>query len=115
MKNSSLVHYACVLNEISHRNLGEGNRPEGMGDEAKIFFVAVEDFIAQEQQRQQEQILISGGIFMEYDAVINQMLLWCHDWEIPQDNPLYAALAEAAQAEVDRRVQYLAERASQGY
>lgn len=125
VENSSLSHYACVLNEISSRNQPEGDRPEGIGSEAKDFFIAVERFFDQEQQRQQlqeqqgqrpqEQIRISGGIFMEYDTVINQMLLWCYDWGIPRDNPLYTALADAAQVEVDRRAQHLDSRAQAGH
>lgn len=117
VENSSLSHYACVLNEISSRHQSEEGRPEGMGSEAKDFFIAVERFFDQEQQGQQlqEQIRISGGIFMEYDTVINQMLLWCYDWGIPQDNPLYTALAAAAQAEVDIRARHLASRAQAGH
>lgn len=57
---------------------------------------------------QQPDVSINSSIYMEYDTTINQMLLWCYDWEIPRDNPIYRELAVAAQVETDRRNQALA-------
>ncbi len=64
-----------------------------------------------QQQPQQDNFKIDGTIFMEYDTTINQMLLWCYDWEIPRDNPVYRGLADAAQVEVDRRTRELTDAA----
>ena len=39
--------------------------------------------------------LISQGMaseLVEYDTVINQMALWCHLWDVPENEPAYAEL-----------------------
>lgn len=59
--------------------------------------------LQQPAQPQQPDFKIDSSIFMEYDTTINQMLLWCYDWEIPQDNPVYRELAAAAKTETLRR------------
>lgn len=65
--------------------------------------------LQQPAQPQQPNFRIDSSIFMEYDTTINQMLLWCYDWEIPQDNPVYRELAAAAKTETLRRNRELAQ------
>lgn len=77
------------------------NKPEaGISVEAADFYNGIEDYLIKSQNSEDS---IHGSIFMEYDATINQMLLWCYNWGIRPENPLYSGLAEAAQREVDRR------------
>ncbi len=75
---------------------------EKLQDDKKDLFMDIENRCI-ERAGGLEGFKVYGSVFMEYDTTINQMLLWCHDWNIPQDNPLYTALAEAAQIEVRRR------------
>ncbi|GGK10096.1 hypothetical protein GCM10010123_45040 [Pilimelia anulata] len=45
----------------------------------------------------------SGGLLVEYDTVINQMLVWLHRWGIPPAHPLYARLLQEGQRELTAR------------
>lgn len=45
----------------------------------------------------------ASGTLVEYDTVLNQMLIYLHMWQISQDNPFYVRLRAAAQAAFDRR------------
>ncbi|KIF67429.1 hypothetical protein HY68_00400, partial [Streptomyces sp. AcH 505] len=45
----------------------------------------------------------ASGTLVEYDTVLNQMLIYLHMWQTSQDNPFYVRLREAAQAAYDRR------------
>lgn len=45
----------------------------------------------------------ASGTLVEYDTVLNQMLIYLHMWQISQDNPFYVRLRAAAQAAYDRR------------
>ncbi|NJQ13587.1 hypothetical protein HCN52_01150 [Streptomyces bohaiensis] len=47
----------------------------------------------------------ASGALVEYDTVLNQMLVYLHRWGISQDNPFYVRLRAAAQAASDRRNQ----------
>jgi len=89
--------YALNINDI-----GDRDPRQKLQDDKKDLFMDMERMFSKRAKRS-EGYKVYGSVFMEYDATINQMLLWCHDWNIPQDNPLYAALAEAAQIEVTRR------------
>jgi hypothetical protein len=40
---------------------------------------------------------------IEFDTVINQMMIYMHLWEIPQDDAFYAKLTEIAQEAYDYR------------
>lgn len=91
--------YATAQSEIAADKPGAG-----ISAEAAAFYNEIENFLLESQDQGQEpEVSIHGSIFMEYDATINQMLLWCYNWGIRSNNPLYRGLAEAAQHEVDRR------------
>ncbi|MGP3751154.1 hypothetical protein [Streptomyces sp. IBSNAI001] len=45
----------------------------------------------------------ASGTLVEYDTVLNQMLIYLHMWRTSQDNPFYVLLRKAAQAAFDRR------------
>ncbi|MFH8493792.1 hypothetical protein [Streptomyces coeruleorubidus] len=45
----------------------------------------------------------ASGALVEYDTVLNQMLIYLHMWRTSQDNPFYVRLREAAQGAYDRR------------
>lgn len=45
----------------------------------------------------------ASGTLVEYDTVLNQMLIYLHMWQTSQDNPFYVRLRTAAQAAYDRR------------
>ncbi|MFC9120815.1 hypothetical protein ACFTXO_13590 [Streptomyces sp. NPDC057067] len=45
----------------------------------------------------------ASGTLVEYDTVLNQMLIYLHMWRTDQDNPFYVLLRKAAQAAFDRR------------
>jgi hypothetical protein len=45
----------------------------------------------------------ASGTLVEYDTVLNQMLIYLHMWQISQDNPFYVRLRAVAQAAYDRR------------
>ncbi|WP_369260801.1 hypothetical protein [Streptomyces sp. R35] len=45
----------------------------------------------------------ASGTLVEYDTVLNQMLIYLHMWQTSQDNPFYVRLRAAAQAAYDRR------------
>ncbi|RPK90717.1 MULTISPECIES: hypothetical protein [Streptomyces] len=47
----------------------------------------------------------ASGTLIEYDTVINQMLVYLHQWEIRRDHPFYVRLLAAARAAFDRRSQ----------
>lgn len=62
------------------------------------------DFKKSKQQNNVKDLFaINSTIFVEYDAVINQMLMWCYGWGIPKNNPVVIALSQMVQKEVDRR------------
>ncbi|MFE0422432.1 hypothetical protein, partial [Streptomyces sp. NPDC058953] len=44
-----------------------------------------------------------SGTLVEYDTVLNQMLVYLHQWDISEDNPFYVRLKEAAEVAYDRR------------
>ncbi|MEW2119942.1 hypothetical protein AB0945_33120 [Streptomyces sp. NPDC005474] len=45
----------------------------------------------------------ASGTLVEYDTVLNQMLIYLHMWHTSQDNPFYVLLRAAAQAAYGRR------------
>lgn len=45
----------------------------------------------------------ASGALVEYDTVLNQMLIYMHMWKISPDNPFYVRLRTAAQAAYERR------------
>ncbi|MFE7987940.1 lonely Cys domain-containing protein [Streptomyces shenzhenensis] len=45
----------------------------------------------------------ASGTLVEYDTVLNQMLIYLHMWQISQNNPFYVRLRAAAQAAYERR------------
>ncbi|MFG2536992.1 hypothetical protein ACGFU4_17245 [Streptomyces sp. NPDC048511] len=45
----------------------------------------------------------ASGTLVEYDTVLNQMLIYLHMWQTSQDNPFYVRLRAAAQAAYARR------------
>ncbi|MFB6988073.1 hypothetical protein ACFC0C_13720 [Streptomyces sp. NPDC056178] len=45
----------------------------------------------------------ASGALVEYDTVLNQMLIYLHMWQTSQDNPFYVRLRAAARAAYDRR------------
>ncbi|MFE4798473.1 hypothetical protein ACFRFL_26185 [Streptomyces sp. NPDC056708] len=45
----------------------------------------------------------ASGTLVEYDTVLNQMLIYLHMWQTSQDNPFYVRLRAVAQAAYDRR------------
>lgn len=45
----------------------------------------------------------ASGTLVEYDTVLNQMLIYLHMWQTSQDNPFYVRLRAAARAAYDRR------------
>ena len=45
----------------------------------------------------------ASGTLVEYDTVINQMLIYLHMWETSQDNAFYVRLRAAAQVAYNRR------------
>ncbi|MEE1805197.1 DUF4157 domain-containing protein [Streptomyces sp. BE133] len=45
----------------------------------------------------------ASGTLVEYDTVLNQMLIYLHMWQIDQHNPFYVRLRAVAQAAYDRR------------
>ncbi|MGW4734918.1 hypothetical protein ACWEQC_38155 [Streptomyces shenzhenensis] len=45
----------------------------------------------------------ASGTLVEYDTVLNQMLIYLHMWQTSQNNPFYARLRAAAQAAYERR------------
>ncbi|MGW2024038.1 hypothetical protein [Streptomyces decoyicus] len=45
----------------------------------------------------------ASGALVEYDTVLNQMLVYLHMWQTSQDNPFYVRLRAAAQAAYNRR------------
>ncbi|MEU3598523.1 hypothetical protein ABZ714_07285 [Streptomyces sp. NPDC006798] len=45
----------------------------------------------------------ASGTLVEYDTVLNQMLVYMHQWGIPADNPFYALLREEAETAYTRR------------
>ncbi|MFF8590575.1 hypothetical protein ACF061_03880 [Streptomyces sp. NPDC015220] len=47
----------------------------------------------------------ASGTLVEYDTVLNQMLIYMHMWGIPQNEPFYVQLRAAAAAAFDRRSQ----------
>ncbi|MGW1438465.1 hypothetical protein ACWD7M_24835 [Streptomyces griseus] len=47
----------------------------------------------------------ASGTLIEYDTVINQMLVYLHLWETDQDHPFYVRLRAAARGAFDRRSQ----------
>ncbi|MFD4792547.1 hypothetical protein [Streptomyces anulatus] len=47
----------------------------------------------------------ASGTLVEYDTVINQMLVYLHLWETDQNHPFYVELRAAAQVAFDRRSQ----------
>lgn len=47
----------------------------------------------------------NSGTLVEYDTVLNQMLVWLHMWRIPQQNAFYAGLREAATEAATRRAE----------
>lgn len=87
-------------------------------DEGLLLVETIQPLLVRLQQLQQPALpqqpnfRIDSSIFMEYDTTINQMLLWCYDWEIPQNNPVYRELAAAAKTETLRRNR---ERAQNGH
>ncbi len=53
---------------------------------------------------------VASNVFVEYDAVINQMLMWCYGWGIPKDNPVVVALDALVRREIGRRAAARAQR-----
>lgn len=53
---------------------------------------------------------INSNVFVEYDAVINQLLMWCYSWGIPKSNPVVVVINELVQREYDRRKEARAKR-----
>ncbi|MFF2324770.1 MULTISPECIES: hypothetical protein [unclassified Streptomyces] len=45
----------------------------------------------------------ASGTLVEYDTVLNQMLIYLHMWETSQDNPFYVKLRAAAETAYNRR------------
>ncbi|MFJ6573538.1 hypothetical protein ACIQNU_39650 [Streptomyces sp. NPDC091292] len=45
----------------------------------------------------------ASGTLVEYDTVLNQMLIYLHMWQTSQNNPFYVRLRAAAQAAYERR------------
>ncbi|MEU1299248.1 hypothetical protein [Streptomyces shenzhenensis] len=45
----------------------------------------------------------ASGALVEYDTVLNQMLIYVHMWQTSQNNPFYVRLRAAAQAAYERR------------
>lgn len=45
----------------------------------------------------------ASGTLVEYDTVLNQMLIYLHMWQTSQDNPFYVLLRAAARTAYDRR------------
>ncbi|MER6106072.1 hypothetical protein ABT115_28220 [Streptomyces sp. NPDC001832] len=45
----------------------------------------------------------ASGTLVEYDTVLNQMLIYLHMWRTSQDNPFYVKLRAVARAAYDRR------------
>ncbi|MEV6162366.1 hypothetical protein AB0L71_10665 [Streptomyces sp. NPDC052052] len=45
----------------------------------------------------------ASGTLVEYDTVLNQMLVYLHMWQTSQDNPFYVKLRAAAKVAYDRR------------
>jgi hypothetical protein len=45
----------------------------------------------------------ASGTLVEYDTVLNQMLIYLHMWRTSQDNPFYVKLRAVAKAAYDRR------------
>lgn len=54
------------------------------------------------------EILMNSGTLVEYDSVMNQILMYLHQWQVPQESPLYSKVIEAAQEAQDRRTGELA-------
>lgn len=46
-----------------------------------------------------------SSVFIEYDTVMNQMLIYLHKWGIPTNNPFYAKLRQVAEDAYDARVE----------
>jgi hypothetical protein len=49
-----------------------------------------------------------GAEIIEYDSVVNQMLVWCFMNNLPATNPIYKSLESMASDERDRRASGLA-------
>lgn len=62
--------------------------------------------ITQEEKEQAEALVARGmdNTVIEFDTVINQMLIYMHQWKIPQDNPFYVLLQSVAQDAYDHRM-----------
>lgn len=54
--------------------------------------------ISKEQKEKAESLVARGmdNTVIEFDTVINQMLIYMQQWKIPQDNPFYVKLMEVA-------------------
>jgi len=70
---------------------------------SKLSEILAEFKKSNQQKNIKDFFVINSTIFVEYDAVINQMLMWCYGWGIPKDNPVVVALSQMVQREVDRR------------
>uniref|UniRef100_A0AAU3HYM8 Uncharacterized protein n=1 Tax=Streptomyces sp. NBC_01393 TaxID=2903851 RepID=A0AAU3HYM8_9ACTN len=85
--------------------LGYGAQPQKLEQYASSFEKAGKITAAQKEQ------LVgwgsaagdASGTLVEYDTVLNQMLIYLHMWQTSQDNPFYVRLRAAAQAAYDRR------------
>ncbi|MDF2718265.1 MAG: hypothetical protein K0R28_5190, partial [Paenibacillus sp.] len=55
--------------------------------------------IISKEQKEKAEALVARGMdnsVIEFDTVINQMLIYMQQWNIPQDNPFYVKLMEVA-------------------
>lgn len=62
--------------------------------------------ITREEKEKAEALVAKGmdNTVIEFDTVINQMLIYMHQWKIPQDNPFYVLLQTVAQDAYDHRM-----------
>lgn len=45
----------------------------------------------------------NNSVLVEYDSVLNQMLIYMHIWQIPENNPFYKKLREYATGAYEER------------
>lgn len=96
-----ITTYIPRMKNISSENNKEGISEDTAKDLTSKLTQILVDFNS--SNKQDDTYAINTTILVEYDAVINQMLMWCYGWGIPKNNPVVIALSQMVQKEVDRR------------
>ena len=98
--------YTKYIDDAVKRNNNPNSVKEGISEETgNTIKLKIRDAMESETGIKEADDLfgVNSNVFVEYDAVINQLLLWCYGWGIPKDNNVVKVLCELVEKEYQRR------------